>query len=109
MNKLLKYGKSSTKIGFADSGTNFYDSAIASRSEQINELNTLANGCRWWYEPIFSNESKYLPTSEVVVDTTNPSSATLTTPPMQSTSDNTLVNALMVGGVAIILYKLFTT
>jgi hypothetical protein len=108
MNKLLKYGKSSTKIGFADSGTNFYDSAIASKSEQINEINTIANGCRWWYEPIFSNESKYLPTSEVMVDTNNPSAVGLTTPPMQSTTSGNLVNALVVGGVAIILFKLFT-
>ena len=109
MNKLLKYGKGSTKLGFADSRSNFYNSYVSPRAEQIDELNTLANSCRWWYEPVFSNESKYLPTSEVMVDTTNPTSIDLTTPPQQATSTNTWVNALVVGGVAIVLYNLFTT
>lgn len=108
MNKLLKYGKDSTKIGFADSGSNFYDARIPTKSEQINHVNTIANSCRWWYEPVFSNESKYLPTSQVMVDTTNPSAIDLTSPPLESSSSGTLVNALFVGGVAIILYNLFT-
>ena len=109
MNKLLKYGKGSTKIGFADSGSNFYDASIPSKTEQLDYVNGIANSCRWWYEPVFSNESKYLPTSQVMVDTTNPSSIDLTSPPQEASPTNTWVNALLVGGVAIVLYNLFTT
>lgn len=106
MNKLLKYGKGSQKLGFADASNNFTDSKIASREQQIDYLNNTANNCRWWYEPIFANESKYLPTS---FDNTNPTTIELTSPPQLSTQSDTLINALLYGGVAIVLYKLFTT
>jgi hypothetical protein len=104
MNELLKYSKDSVKLGFADGGNNFYDSNIASASEQVDLLDSLANNCRWWYEPIFSNENKYLPVSNSS-DNNMVSAMDLTEPP-KTKKENILLNALLVGGTAIVIYKL---
>jgi hypothetical protein len=103
MNELLKYGKDSVKVGFADSGTNFYDASYPPKDMQINYVNTLANNCRSMYKPIFANESQYLPVSD-----TNVTSAMDLTQPPQESQNNDLMNALLFGGVAIVLYKLFS-
>jgi hypothetical protein len=103
MNELLKYGKDSVKVGFADSGTNFYDASYPPKDVQINYVNTLANNCRSWYEPIFASDSKYLPVSDASIT----SAIDLTQPPQES-KNNVLMNALLFGGVAIVLYKLFS-
>ena len=107
MNELLKYSKDSVKLGFADGSSNFYDSKIASASEQIDLLDTLANNCRWWYEPIFSNEHKYLPVSKSSDTTTMVSAMQLTEPP-KTKKENIWLNALLVGGTAIVIYKLLS-
>ena len=103
MNELLKYGKDSVKVGFADMGNNFYDASYPPKDVQINRVNTIANTCRSWYEPIFASDSKYLPVSDDIVV----SAMELTQPPKQSQNNN-IMNALLVGGVAIVLYKLFS-
>jgi hypothetical protein len=104
MNELLKYSKDSVKLGFADGGNNFYDSKIASASEQVDLLDSLANNCRWWYEPIFKNEHKYLPVSN---EKTMVSAMELTEPP-KTKKENIWLNALLVGGTAIVIYKLLS-
>ena len=107
MNELLKYSKDSVKLGFADGGNNFYDSKIATASQQVDLLDSLANNCRWWYEPIFSNEHKYLPVSKSSSDNTMVSAMDLTKPP-KTKKENIWLNALLVGGTAIVIYKLLS-
>ncbi len=44
-------------------GQNFYDGGVKPVQEQVNLINSTANNCRWWYNPIFKDDSKYLPVS----------------------------------------------
>jgi hypothetical protein len=113
-NELLKYSSTSNKVGFAVGGDMFVNSALKPRVEQIDKIDILANNCRDWYEPIYVNEHKYLPVSTQesletmpMEDMPLPSVEDLTIPP-QEKKENLLVSALLVGGVAMILFKLIT-
>jgi hypothetical protein len=67
-NKQLTYGKSAIKTGFVGVpdrlsmyGQNFIDVPNMSAVDQITLINSEANQCRGWYEPVYSDNSKYLP------------------------------------------------
>jgi len=111
-NELLKYSSTSNKVGFAIGGDPFVDSALKPRVEQIDQINTIANNCRGWYEPIYVTEHKYLPVStQEELETAQmeqlplPSVEPLTIPPQEKKGDM-LFNALLAGGVAMILFNL---
>jgi hypothetical protein len=48
---------------YAQWGQNFYDGGVQPVQQQIDLINSRANECRWWYEPIFKDDSKRLPVS----------------------------------------------
>ena len=88
------------------------------------EIFGMANQCRWWYQPIFADQSKYLPnqnrqaqvplfpavqptevkpTSEV-----QPPAAAEAPKPPEKLEENVLLQALVVGAGFFVLYKLLS-
>lgn len=107
----LSYSKEAVIKGFAGSNqlvqaARFDNDVIATPEQRMDQIFTKSNECRWWYEPIFANETKYLPASnpanspETVVIT---ASAPL---PPQRVEEDILVKALLVGAGIFVLYKL---
>jgi hypothetical protein len=128
MNKQLVY---KSKIGFLnvlsqnfsnDMTPTFYNESVGTAQMKKDYVFGAANNCRWWYEPIFSNETKYLPVQEdvkelpVVIEPQNVSIAELTnfdtkeelTLPPKQKQEELLMNALVVGLVAVVVFKILS-
>jgi hypothetical protein len=120
----LKNTKQSNKRGFADNNINFSDVNTMTASQQTNIFFTKANEFRNGYEPIFANESQFLPNSKssnlisdfsekldvsrdiVKIPITNSiSSESLTLPPNKK-SDNGLLKFLLVGVGLYLIYNI---
>ena len=118
-NKQLTYAKGAIKVGFADQpvsepyslyGQHFADFDPKTPQEQVCTVNNIANNCRDWYSPVFSNESKSLP-----VDNCTPVEAAVVvvaapaTPAVQKTEeDDWFLTAVLFGAGAFVLYKIFS-
>ena len=123
MNTQLTYGKDAQKVGFADSKSYFTGDLVNSPSEKQDYIFNMANNCRGWFEPIFENESKFLPvknpdvtisTLTVVeplplnsLDALTTDASALTVPP-QELKENVLLNALIIGGAAMLIFKILS-
>lgn len=102
-----------------------FDEKTVTPLERVNQLNTLANQCRWWNEPIFADERKYLPVmpegdevKEVQVKITK--TATEVKEAVKEVANDVLpkdvmtplnqeikvIDALIIGGAIFLLYKL---
>lgn len=111
MNKHLKYAKNATKVGFTDAVNNFMpnnNSLVTNKKEHI--YNT-ANNCRWWYTPIWSDETQYLPNEnrnqvEVEETVSNTDVSNLTVPPERK--KNLLLTAALIGAGTFIALKILT-
>jgi len=109
----LKYSKDAVIKGFSGSDqfvqtSMFADDIVKTPLQRVDEINTMANDCRDWYEPIYADERKYLPVS------TSPSSTSAsvivvanTKPPMR-VKENELMNVLLIGAGVFVLYKLLS-
>jgi len=102
-------------------GQNFYDGGVQPVQQQIDFINSTANECRWWYKPIFKDDSKYLPVSSEpskTMEVKNPivlidelkggggSSEGVLMPPMKKQDDYT--NLLIIGLGVIVAFKLLS-
>lgn len=102
---MLKYSKDAVVLGFS-----------ADAESKIDMVNTMANNCRWWYEPIFADDQRFLPVrnSASAKLSTKPSSMASETSmksapkPPQKAQDNTLIHALLVGAGFFVLYKILS-
>ena len=100
---------------FGEEALKFTDTISKPRQQTINELFQMANNCRWWYQPSFADDTKYLQTKPVESAVTNvvsekPRVASIvdTTPPRKKVEDNTIKNVLILGAGIFILYKLLS-
>jgi len=118
----LKYSKDAVIKGFVgvpdkfpifgEEALKFTDTPNKPRQQTINELFQMANNCRWWYQPSFADDTKYLQTKPVDVGALIEKKIQLpdtedTTPP-QKVEQNTVMNALILGAGIFILYKLLS-
>jgi len=103
----------------------FSGDVIGTAEDKTNYILNLANNCRGWYEPVFTNESKYLPVSDtsiVILEQSAPQDNTalalapdgsfadvsgLTTPP-QKREFTELEKGLLIAGAAFIIIKLLS-
>jgi len=81
----------------------FEDDVVRTPEQRIDEINTKANNCRWWYEPTFADESKYLTPSS---DTPLVVNVEQTKKPKKVEDD--LLTALLVGAGIFVIYKLIS-
>jgi hypothetical protein len=100
---------------------NFSDTTIKSSEEQKETYFRIANYCKEWHTPVFSNDVVKFPESQVpivavelkeVIKETSPTksespdtSKELTLPPIKI-EENTLINALLIGLGAALVYKI---
>jgi hypothetical protein len=131
MNKQLKYNKNARIKGFVSSLPSqrgvFVGESGGTPQDKKDYLFTLANQCRSWREPSFSDDVKYLPVQQEVVALpviTPPvlSSLEIITeqpqPPLKDVSELTilpdtmktspLVEGLIVVGVALVVLKILS-
>jgi hypothetical protein len=115
-NKQLTYGKSAIKTGFVGVpdrlsmyGQNFIDVPNMSAVDQITLINSEANQCRGWYEPVYSDNSKYLPippkeaTAEML---SNVDSKQCNCKEKKLKQDEMWLKAILVGASIFVIYKL---
>jgi hypothetical protein len=110
MNKHLKYAKNATKKSFVDAANPFTgDNAAESISKKQYLYNT-ANNCRWWYSPIWANETQYLPNDDranvEVEDNVKSDASALTVPPDKK--NNLLLQAAIIGAGTFLALKILT-
>lgn len=101
-------------------GQNFYDGGVKPVQEQIDLINSTANECRWWYKPIFKDDSQYLPVTNLpiaiakvevknpidLIDELKNQSVNSIEPPMKKEKDYTDLIILALG--AFVAYKLLS-
>lgn len=102
----LKYSKNAVIKGFAGSDAfiktgKFADDVVVTPEQRVNDINQKANCCRDWYEPIFANESKYLP-----VKTKVEAAVVMSAPKPPMTEENNLMNIVLLGLGIFVIYKL---
>ena len=110
-NKHLIYAKNATKLGFTDAINNFSEVGSLNVVNKKEYVFDKANKCRWWYQPLWKGETKYLPNgspqpTEDVVNSPNVDVFALTLPPKKQ--DNTIMNALLIGAGIFIVFKLLS-
>lgn len=104
---MLRYGKDA-QISFSGNA-----------QQNVDDIFAMANKCRSWYEPIFANESKYLPNQNrepqvplSFKDTENKEQVVmvkkLAPKAPEKVEDNMLLQALLVGAGFFVLYKLLS-
>jgi hypothetical protein len=109
---MLKYSKDA-QISFSGNA-----------QQNVDDIFAMANKCRWWYEPIFANESKYLPNQNrkpqvplSFKDTENKEQQVVMVKklanqqapnPPEKVEDNMLLQALLVGAGFFVLYKIIS-
>lgn len=91
----------------------FADSVVRTPAQRVNEINAMANNCRFWNEPSFSDESKFLPVDKDMLVKSGVASgvaiAVAKKPePPKKAQDDTLMNAVLVGVGVFVLYKLLS-
>jgi hypothetical protein len=93
----------------------FADEVIATPQQRVNEINSMANNCRWNTQPIFANETQFLPVDKnIMVDSAKmvvavqPAAVKPEPPKKAEDDDKTLVNALLLGVGVFVIYKLFS-
>jgi hypothetical protein len=87
----------------------FADEVIATPQQRVNEINSMANNCRSNREPIFANESQFLPVDKnMLVDSAKIVVAVKPEPPKKAEDDKTLVNALLLGVGVFVIFKLLS-
>jgi len=103
----------------------FSGDVVGTAEDKKNYILNLANDCRGWYSPVFTNESKYLPVSNPSIVTLVHSAPTdnialtlndngsfkdvteLTNPPHKEKFSD-LEKGLIVAGAALIIIKLLS-
>ena len=121
MNTQLVFNKNA----FSENPPVFSGDVIGTAEDKTNYILNIANSCRGWYEPVFTNESKYLPVTNpsiVVLEHSAPQDNTaldlapdgsfedvsgLTTPPQRQRFTD-LEKALLLGGAAFIIFKILS-
>lgn len=96
---------------FGEEGLKFADTVSKPRQQTINELFEMANNCRWWYQPSFADDTKYLqtkPVEEQKSSVAKTNAIIVDTKPPQKVEDNTLINVVVLGAGIFILYKLLS-
>jgi hypothetical protein len=109
---MLRYGKDA-QISFSGNA-----------QQNVDDIFAMANKCRSWYEPIFANESKYLPNQNrepqvplSFKDTENKEQQVVMVKKLadqqapkapEKVEDNMLLQALLVGAGFFVLYKLLS-
>ena len=91
----LKYSKDAVVKGFT--GT---------PQQRVNEINAMANNCRMFNEPIFADETQFLP-----VDNTSEATVIVVKkpePPQKVQEDGTFINAVLLGVGVFVLFKLLS-
>lgn len=78
----------------------FADDVQRTPLQQIDSVHMVANKCRAWYEPVFSNESKYLPVSKKTKATVE---VVINPRPVQ---DNSWIYWVILAASGITLYKI---
>ena len=87
----------------------FADEVIATPQQRVNEINSMANNCRWNNQPIFANENQFLPVDKnMLVDAKMVVSVKPEPPKKAEDDDKTLVNALLLGVGVFVIYKLLS-
>ncbi len=117
---------------FTDYNNQFVDSNRKTVQEQKDYIFSIANQCRGWYLPEFADDHKYMPVSKPVVlekkddgeivevpivqvgelnasSPTNTSAQYLTVPPDKKDESDKLLQYVLIGIGAIVVYKLFLT
>jgi hypothetical protein len=129
MNTQLIYGTKGTFSGFADQSEWMQNSLtpfITSKTYTKQDVFDMANNCRDNYNPVFANETKYLPSNQesiggdagavVVTPIQLQESKQIESQTQTQTNDNTTKDflkskqfkeGLIVGGVLFVLYKIF--
>ena len=88
----------------------FAGEVMATPQQRVNEINSMANNCRWNNQPIFANESQFLPVDKnMLVDSAKMVVAVKPEPPKKADDDDkTLVNALLIGVGVFVIFKLLS-
>jgi hypothetical protein len=115
----LKYSKDAVIKGFTGipnqfklygEDNTFADAVVRTPEQRVNEINAMANNCRWGNEPIFADETQFLPVNkDSLVKSGTVTTLTAKKPePPKKAQDDTLVNAVLIGVGVFVLYKLLS-
>jgi len=109
----LKYSKDAIIKGFTGNqflhGDNtFADTVVRTPEQRVNEINAMANNCRMFNQPIFANESQFLPVDKSALVNTEVAVAIGKPEPPKKAQDDTLMNAVILGLGVFVLYKLLS-
>lgn len=93
-------------VGIANSlhivDAKFADELDRTPLQQKDSVHMVANKCRAWYEPVFSNESKYLPVSRNAKVTIE----SIDLGKKETKEDNSWFYLLLLAASGLILYKI---
>jgi hypothetical protein len=111
MNKQLRYDKDVVKVGFSADGVNTnYANVPPTPQDLKNYIYTLANKCRANYEPIYVDNTKYLPVSPATTQAESvavaPANTTCKSCDENKQRSDMMAKALLVGAGVFVLYKL---
>ena len=113
----LKYSKDAVIKGFTGIPNQFKlygedntwaDAVVRTPEQRINEVHAMANNCRWNNQPIFANESQFLPVDKNMLVASGMAVVTKKPEPPKKAEDDTLMNAVLLGVGVFVLYKLLS-
>lgn len=95
----LKYSKDAVIKGFT---------GMPTPQQRVNEINAMANNCRMFNQPIFADETQFLPVDSALVNTEVSVVVGKKPEPPKKAQDDTLMNAVVLGLGVFVLYKLLS-
>ena len=114
----LKYSKDAVIKGFTGipnqfklygEDNTFTDEVVRTPQQRVNEINAIANNCRMFNQPIFADESQFLPVDKNALINTEIAVVVGKKPePPKKAQDDTLMNALLLGVGVFVLFKLLS-
>jgi hypothetical protein len=113
----LKYSKDAVIKGFTGmpdqfklygQDNQFADAVFRTPEQRVNEINAMANNCRWNNQPIFADESQFLPVNKEMLVASGMAVVAKKPEPPQKAQDDTLMNAALIGVGVFVLYKLLS-
>ena len=112
-NKQIEYAPNDKVKSFTDIETNqFGDYLGRTAQQQIDQINYTANQCRWWYEPVFADDHKFLPISSGYVPPTSSGSVAVAVAPQaqdqQKDQTQMIVNSALIAISVFAVYKLLS-
>ena len=86
----------------------FADAVVRTPEQRVNQINAMANNCRFWREPSFADDRKFLPVDKKVLESINVSMKPQPPKKAEDKQSEDLMNAVLIGVGVFVLYKLLS-